>query len=219
MPKIRTYTVNYTVSPNRHQLDVNIMYDTGQKLFFVNIPESFKDAINTLPDNLKEKYNIKSANGIRGVLGEAIIHQQESDLIEQLEGLFYYCGNAIKQIRNVIIVSNHSHTGADSKQWDNIGCNKERFKLEQKFSFVLAIETKVGEGKAVYTYQNVTYTNTISLNNYHNTDIIIDDTPENRAFLENMYDKFDSLISNLQKFFENSETVLQLIASNQKLLN
>lgn len=219
MPKIRTYTVNYTVSPNRHTADVNIMYDTGRKVFYITIPDAFTDAINTMPDELKEKYNVNSSIGLRGVYGLAIIHQQEADLISGLEDLFYYCGNAIKQIRNVIIVSNKSKANADSKDYDAMGCNKERFTLNQEFSYVLAVETKVGDGKPLYTYQGVTYTNTISVyNGSYGNSIIIDDTPENRLFLEDVYCKFDNLITNLQKFFESSDTVLQLIASNQKLL-
>lgn len=215
MPKIRTYTVTYTISPNRHSMDVNIMYDTGRKQFYVLIPDSFDDAISSMPDELKEKHNIKAATGFRGVYGLAIIHQQEDELINGLEDLFYYCGNAIKQIRNVIIVSSKGKANADSKGWSNMGCNKERFILEQRFSFVLAIETKVGKGNPIYTYQGVTYTNTIG---YSDSTIVIDDTPENRAFLEDVYNKLDNLITNLSKFFESSETVLQLISSNQKLL-
>jgi rRNA-processing protein FCF1 len=221
MPKIRTYTVTYTVSPNRHSMDVNIMYDTGAKVFYVAIPNSFKNAINTLPAESKEKWNINNAIALRGVNGLAIIHKNESELIEGLEDLFYYCGNAIKQVRNVIIVTSDSKSNSDSKEWDNMGCNIERFKLKQEFSFVLAIETKVGEGKPIYTYQGVTYTNTISTysGTHGGRSIIIDDTPENRAFLEDVYSKFDSLIVNLKKFFESSDTILELIASNQKLLN
>lgn len=216
MPKIRTHTVWYTVSPNRHSADVNIMYDGSMKLFYIAIPKAFEDAIHTLSDELKEQYNIKNALGIRGLYGEAIIHEKEQELIDKLEDLFYYCGNAIKKVRNIIIVSTESKSNADAGKYDNTGCNKERFKLKQEFSFVLAIETKVGDGRPIYTYQGVTYTNTIS--NYGKT-IIIDDTPENRAFLEDVYSKFDGLIMNLQKFFENSETVLQLIASKQLLLS
>lgn len=220
MPKIRTQTVHYTISPNRHYMNVNIMYDTGQKLFYVNVPDAFKDAINTMPEDLKEKWNVKSAIGIRGVYGLAIIHQQEADLINKLEDLFYYCGNAIKQIRNVIIVwSGSKSTTSQDKRYGDMGCNKERNEISQKFKFVLAIETKVGDGNAIYTYQSVTYTNTISMSDYGGKPVVIDDTPENRSFLEDVYIKFDNLIINLEKFFANSDTVLQLIASNQKLLS
>lgn len=214
MPKIRTYTVIYTVSPNRHSMDVNIMYDTGKKVFYVNIPDSFKDAINTMPADLKEKWNVNNAIGLRGVYGYALIHSQEGELIDGLEDLFYYCGNAIKKIRNVIIVTCDSQSSSDSIGSHHMGCNKERSKLKQEFSFILGIETKVGEGKPIYTYQGVTYTNTISLN----SSVVIDDTPTNRAFLEDVYGKFDTLIVNLKNFFESSETVLQLIATNQKLI-
>lgn len=218
MPKIRTYTVTYTVSPNRHSMDVNIMYDTGRKLFYVVIPDSFDDAISTLPQESKDKWNIKPSFGIRGVYGDAIIHESEKELINGLEDLFYYCGNAIKKVKNVIIVWAKGESSADKQEWSSMGCNKERLDINQRFKFVLAIETKVGEGAPIYTYQGVTYTNTISMSDYGGKPIIIDDTPENRAFLEDVYAKFDALIINLQKFFQSSDTVLQLIASNQKLL-
>lgn len=216
MPKIRTHTVTYTVSPNRHKADVNIMYDINKKVFYITIPSDFDDCILSMPDDLKTKFYIQPAYGIRGVYGLAIIHDQEKELINILEDLFYYCGNAIKAIRNVIMVSSISKSNSDNKQWDAMGCNIERLKLKQEFSFVLAVETKVGEGNPIYTYQGVTYTNTIGT--MGNT-IIIDDTPENRVFLEIFYQRFDRLIVNLKKFFENSETVLELISSNQKLLS
>jgi hypothetical protein len=216
MPKIRTHEVVYTITPNRHRANVAIMYDVNVKLFYVAIPDDFNDCITSMPDALKEKYNIKYVRGIRGIYGEAIIHEQESELITGLEGLFHYCGNAIKSVRNVIIVYSNSQSHSDTEKWRNMGCNRERFKLKQDFCFDLAVETKVGEGKAIYTYQGVTYTNTIG---YNEKSIIIDDTPENRAFLEDVYSRFDTLIVNLKNFFSSSETVLQLITSNQKLLN
>jgi hypothetical protein len=219
MPKIRTYTVGYTISTNRHTMDVNIMYDTGKKTFYVAIPESFKDAINTMPEEFKEQWNVKNAIGIRGICGLAIIHDQETELINKLEDLFYYCGSAIKKVRKVIVVWSGGISTANADKHRHMGSNKERIEISQKFKFVLAIETKVGDGEAIYTYQGVTYTNTISMSDYNGKPIVIDDTDENRVFLEVFYNKFDGLIITLQKFFENSDTVLQLIASNQKLLN
>lgn len=223
MPKIRTLTVSYTVSTNdtisnEHFVDVNIMYDVNSKVFYIVPPESFEDAINTMPDDLKEKYYISSARNIRGVNGFAIANESESDLIDILKYLFHYCGNASKVVKNVIIVWCKGKSSEKTDKYERNQGNPESKELEQKFKFILAVETKTGAGKPVYTWQNTTWSNTISMSYYNENPIIIDDTPENRIFLEDVYTKFDSLIINLQKFFENSDTVLQLIASNQKLL-
>lgn len=219
MPKIRTQEVNYTISPNQHKMDVNIMYDVNAKVFYIVPPASFEDCINTMPTELKEKYLIRSARNIRGVYGWAIIHEQESELLQVLPYLFHYCGNAIKTIRNVIIVWCKGESSEKTEKYERNQGNLESKELKQNFKFILAIETKVGEGDAVYTWQDMTWTNTINLRYYNENPIIIDDTPENRLFPSDVYNKFDKLIINLQKFFENSETVLELISSNQKLLS
>lgn len=220
MPKIRTHTVQYTVSPNRHSMDVNIMYDTNKKNFYVVIPESFYDTIKTMSDELKDKYFVQGNTGIRGIYGLAIVNKNESELIDVLEDLFYYCGNAVKKVRNVIIITSKGKSSkVEDQYYQTQKSNKEAELIKQEFKFVLAIETIAGEGKPIYTHQNVGYTNTIDTNQYGDKSVIIDDTPENRAFLENIYDKLDNLIINLKKFFASSETVIELIASNQKLLN
>lgn len=218
MPKIRTYTVNYTITPNRHSLDVNIMYAVDRKIFYVIPPKDFNESIKTMPDDLKEKYNIISGNHIKGVYGWVIANESESILTDSLAYIFHYCGNAIKTVRNVIIVWCKGTSSIEEDKYSRYESNKEAKEIKQTFKFILAIETKIGIGKAVYTYQNVTYTNTISVGGYQENPIVIDDTPENRLFLEDVYAKFDNLVINLAKFFESSETVLQLITSNQKLL-
>jgi hypothetical protein len=218
MPKIRTQEVFYTISPNKHKIEVNIMYDTNSKVFYVVPPKSFEDSINTMPDDLKEKYLISSAMDIRGVYGWAIVHESEGVLLNNLPLLFNYCGNAIKAVRNVIIVWCKGNSSEKTDKYERNQGNHESKELKQNFKFILAVETKVGEGTPVYTWQDVTWTNTINLNYYDQNPIVIDDTPENRMFLHDIYSKFDSLIVNLAKFFATSDTVLQLIASNQKLI-
>jgi hypothetical protein len=111
-------------------------------------------------------------------------------------------------------VWNEGERNSDRRYYSGLGTNKESKEIVQKFHFSLAVKTTVGEGNPVYTYQNANYNNTISVNGA----VIIPDTPENRAFLEEMYAKLDNLIQKLKDFFETSESVLNLIASNQKLL-
>jgi len=48
--------------------------------------------------------------------------------------------------------------------------------------------------------------------------IIILDTPENRLFLENLYDAINKLREKMTTFLTDPEKLLELIASNQKLL-
>lgn len=218
MPKIRTIDVKYMADDNEHVMPVNMMYDTGMKIFYIVAPEAFKEAIRTMSDELKEQYHVNSGQGLRGVHGWVISHESESVITNELRFLFHYCGNAIKKVRNVIVVWCKGQSNEDTQNWNTVGSNKQRLELKQSFKFVYGVETKIGDGDAVYTYQNITYSNTITVRGYNESAVIIDDTPENRAFLENVYDKLDNLILNLQKFFDSPESVLQLIQSNQKLL-
>lgn len=219
MPKIRTLTVNYTIDSNQHKIDVNIMYDVEKAIFYVVPPKHFYEAIDTMSDELRTTHHIRHAQGIRGVYGHIIADSSESILANDISFLFHCCGNACKKIRNVIIVW---CTGTDSSDKDvyhrTQKSNKEEKEISLKLKFILAVETKIGEGTPVYTQQNVPWKNTISISGYREAGLVIDDTPENRLFLEDVYSKFDSLIVNLQKFFATPDDLLQLIASNQKLL-
>lgn len=225
MPKVSKYGFRLTTSDIAKYYEVDIMYSTDT-LFYIDVPKDFLETFKLLSeDQLKEcnakTYLKKGHYGNQNRSGK-ISGITESECKINCDKLFKLLQeNSV--IKSPVIIITLETNGALDYRHSNSHYNTQHQK--QKLVYALKYCTKVQLGDKI-TY-NEYYTETWSGKNeitrreisVDSKNIVIPDTVENRLFLENTYELLFNLIDKMKNHFNNEDSVLELISSNQKLLS
>ena len=225
MPKISTNNVQIHNKHITKDYTVDIMYNQKHH-FYANIHSEYRDIVHHLGDDKLKELSIvkdyaKKYPSAEDKYQPIIVGATENEVLSKMRtALTYFTDKSIVQ-RNVIIVFYNSK---DIQHYNRHTYNKEHPQIGLQYALTYAVETSVGDKKIYATYTpyesfGETRINIHELNLYHAASTIIDDTPENRATLEHLYTALFNLNKKLGEFTSTPEKLLELISSNQKLLN
>ncbi len=224
MAKIGKRSVTIYHKEMKRTFEYEMLYNSDH-LFHAVIPSEFNDAFDHLNETeLKElsvkkwhksKYN-RESNYTR------IVHAVNEGTCEAAMKKFIEAvmDSELKR-RNVIVLF---YNGKDECNYGDHQYNGEHPQIGFQIGLTYCVETTLGEKKVYNLFREETdldgekrtIRKEIRIINYHTT--IIDDTPKNREFLENIYAKLGWLNKQLKEFTKTEESLLGLIESNQKLL-
>lgn len=234
MPKISKKTLKVVANGLAFYQDIDIMYN-GDHGFYAVVPEEYKAAFDLLyeDDRKVKKFFLSMASKGFSLTKRIIAGSSEADLIERLKAFFEYCKTESATSRPVICV----FFKAEKEERQDSDLKDLKFDdLEMSFGFCYAMEESLGGAKPHY---NIVYKekrrhwmsddekNDLRLMrqevsfpyNWNKNDrLILDDTPENRAFLEELYRAYSTLRTKLAGFMKSKKSLLELIESKQKLL-
>lgn len=231
MPKISQNTFKLYHKEVTIDFNIEIHYNS-ENGFFIKLPPEYIISHSHLNNEQCEKFNTciifknnreryrEDGKGIPIVKG-----QYEGICLENFKLLINHLLTSTITKREVIIVFYNPK--------DNTGYNSHKHNVEHpqiglQFGLTYATETRVGENLPKY-YIYSKNGESVSINHMHeskreinlwnSSSTIIDDTPENREFLETMYKALINLNEKMKEFTKTPEALLSLISSNQKLLN
>lgn len=223
MPKISKYGFRSNIPDITKYFELDVQYSTPY--FYIDIPKEFMEAF-----KLFSKEQFANCNGQlyhkKGHYGESnysgkVSASTEKDVKENCDKAFLLLQqNLVKKTAVIIITfedklfTGHYPSSTYNDEHQLIGMN-----LGLKYCTKVELGDKVVYNSyktEIWADKNEIVRTEIST---AKEDVIILDTLENRLFLENVYSKFHSLILNISDHLNTPEAVLQLIASNQKLLS
>lgn len=222
MPKISKNNIEIRTSDINKYYDVVVHYNQSN-LFYSEIPHEFSEIVNHLEDKeltdlfmYKEKIKGTSPSRYRFIITAGT---ETECLTKVKECLSVLVPKNIKK-RNVIILDCNTLNSGFLTNPPQTDFPKANLSLE----LIYAVETFL-DNKKVYS-QYRTYDafgeQRVQRKELHfgRANItIIDDTPENRAALENIYNAFILLRKKLSEYTQSPEKLMELINSNIKLLN
>lgn len=223
MPKISTNKERLTIDGLSTLVDIVIMYNQHHR-FYTVIPDKYKDTCNCLTQDQLSEFSLEQEykSKTRGLIGNGeykwiITDNNEHDCLLKAKKCLKHliCNEA--QNEDVIILF---YNGNAITTYNNHRYNTEHPQIGIQFGLTYAIKTHLGGDKAIY-YQRtgIDGKNRVELNLWNKSATIIPDTPENRAVLENLYEKMKNLNEQLKGFTKTPEDLLNLINSNIKLLH
>lgn len=221
MPKITTIQIPINIDGHREHHSADVYYHEGT--FYCILPEKFNTAYDHLAVKDKEKYHVKYYSTRKYVEGDrnkkrATFSTTEDGAVGAMSKLINYLFKMVVKKRRVILF------GYDNGRWGNKEREEEFEEIKMELKIRFAEETSAG-GKATYS-ESYVYS---GWNNEKETmyreinvdekDVVVDDTPENREFLQSIYRAFSALITKMDEFTETPQKLLELIKSKQKLLS
>jgi hypothetical protein len=218
MPKISNNRIGVGNNATEAFYDVPVYYNQARH-FYCEIPKDFNESFDLL-DNLKKRHAFKDRKGskmIRGVEGTT-----EAEALQRTKTLLAELLTAQVKQRPVIVLFYHSRETTFGMH----EFNEEHESLAIQLGLTYCTETKIGDSgePKYYIYKEHKWlgdevrTTRTELHPYDSSTTIIDDTPENRHFLEGLYHALKQLQANLDKFTESPVALLGLINSNKNLL-
>ena len=226
MPKISKHKIRIDNDTYRKMYDVEVYYNQEHG-FYVVMPPELNDAFDLLSDSERKLYhafkNYKSNRDCRnGIYKRCVGSTTEDTAVSNAKILIEKLVTSEVKQRNVILVFYKS----DTAQYGDHQYNKEHDAIGLQLGLTYCTETKVGEETNYYIYEerdgvfeDKVYKTKRKISIWRNGVTIIDDTKENRVFVESLYKAFQGLIAKLDKFTESKESFLKLISSRQKLLS
>lgn len=225
MPKIRKQTISVRHGEVSKNFDLTTMYDQ-EDAFYIELPIEFKSLIhhteNSELDGLQisKKYRSKYGRYDADMDSyKAIVSaNNEQECLSKAKAAIKHFMDKIIAKRNVIIVFYYPKASSSynrhyyNPQYDQIGI---------QFGLTYAVESSVGDKKVYSMYRtsenNPEHMRELSL--WGDNSTIIDDTEENRRFLEQLYDALKALNEKISSFTKNEESLINMISSGVKLLS
>jgi hypothetical protein len=231
MPKISKKTIKLIVNGLAFYQDIDLMYNADHGFYSV-VPAEYDATFDLIYDDEKkrEKFSLSKASKGYDRSKRIINASLETELIESLKTFFEYCKTSIAKSRPVICVFFKS----DKEEREDGDLKGLKFDdLEMSFGFCYAMEESIGGAKPHYNMvykqsaywadkedrivrQEVSFHYNWRANKQEK--LILDDTPENRLFLEELYRAYSTLRTKLSGFMRSKKSLLDLIESKQKLL-
>lgn len=218
MPKISNNKIGIQTKDIKKTYDVQIMYNQDN-LFYAKIDPEFDALFDHAADETLKKFNAKGYNKGRE-FARIVTGDTEPTALSNVKKFYEHFLQETIQKRDVIIVF---FKGDDKTYYHGHYYNSNHPQIGMKFGLTYAVETTSGD-KKVYN-QYITHsqfgspeTTRKEINLWNELVVIIDDTPENRTFLETLYNAFNDLNQKMKDFTGSSEKLLALIASKQPLL-
>lgn len=216
MPKIKKSGITINFGDRGRWVDYDIMFSNGK--FYSTIPASLESAFRLLTTEQRQNLHAseikKGKYGDRGLIGFGV----RADTLEDVEHrmvtlLKTLLGISIKK-RPVIIVKyqgnvekTNLHTFPDT---------------EVSLSLTYAIESSVSGGESGFVLNNNNkpgFEQRVEMGyRWRDDTIILDDTPNNRAFLEQLHGALNKLREKLDVIMSDNKSLLRAIDNKTKLL-
>lgn len=204
---------------NQKGFEIQVEYRSDDNLFFyIKLPEEFIEVVKLLDDEMLIKYHIRQINRGRDQYTWIVNHDNEEGCTNTAKLAFKYLLDLAVVEKQVILVCFTNHTSAkryNKSCLDQIGLS---------FELLYVLEKSCGEQKHYYltekhdrglfpiTYQKVDLTN-YSGQKYK----IFDDTPTNRLYLEDLYNRLSEFVTKLEEVVT-TDKLLLYIENHVKLL-
>lgn len=220
MPKISTSSVRITTPAGDVHYSITVNY-TSAHGFYIAIPDEFAAAYDLMTDEQIKKHGLVCIRRGKYNNGEMICRAVAAPTEKEATSFFktavtYFAENTIQK-RPVIILTFHKE-GTLGKT-SNGGHSLQDIGIKMGIDY--AVEHRIGE-KLQFTqeYKNHGYdcVSHVSIDNRWNCEVaVIDDTPENREYIERIYGALGQLQEQLMKLAK-KDVLLAAIDNNQKLL-
>lgn len=229
MALIRKITICWNSTDVKKHFDVAINYSIKEKQFTITLPDELKHIFVTLSEAEQNDLKLtvrKEANYYGDKLAADYLVVADTERLCETRAIDIFKLLNEKQVirREVIVIDfneqdNHFYKSQYNEHTPRVGMS---------LGLLYCTETKAGvNGQPQYTIKSISklpfepYAEqvTYSHKQISKDNPVVDDTPENRLFLENTYNLLSKLIDNMKTHFGSTEATQQLIASNQKLLS
>ncbi len=223
MPKISKKTIRCGPSTAPGIFEIEVMYNQDE-LFYITLPKRLNAAYDIADKKKKNELggyerNTNRRSDMYGTKDfiRLVNASSEKLVLEKMEKLITYLMTQQTIVRDVIViffVENHSHYSGRIH-------NEKHPEIGMQYGLFYGRETKVGKDGKPY-YQSVNKEGNIDRRNdgmwSENSFVVIDDTTENRLFVENIYTALGVLINRLKLCTKTTEAMIELIGSKQRLI-
>ena len=220
MPKISQNQVTIYHSDLSKQFTIVVMYNSEFK-FYSKIPSEFHDTVKHLSENqMKKLFMVSRSRKHNSEFSPAVCADSEDDCIIKTKTAYKFLMTMSIEKRDVIIVF---YENRDVCSYGDLEHNKEHPQIGLRFGLTYAVETTSGDKKVYNIYDKYEAfgeerikRREIHIWNQHCT--VIPDSPENRIFLESLYEALKGLNQKITSISESEPKLLEFINSNQKML-
>lgn len=219
MPKISNNRVKLFHKDIEEYVDIVINYN-GDDKFYANFPNDFSDIIHHMDESemavIGAKYSYSKANRGKWIISE----EKEGDCLHKMKkALTSLLDKRIEKRDVIILFYKHDKTC----RYNTHEYNQIHPQIGIQIGLTYAVETSIGDKKVYSVYReyeifNEKRTERKEITLWNEAATIIPDTPQNREYLEYLYSGFKELNEKMTKFTESSDSLMALIASNQKML-
>lgn len=225
MPKISNNQVTIYKETIKLHYTVVIMYNQNN-MFYAVVPEEFNEHVKHLTDDeRKTLYVSYERTNSRLQTKESsrfiICAETEQLCLERWKTAIKILAEKKIEKRNVIIIH---FIPNNTTSYGSMSYNREHTQIGLQFGLAYALETKSGDTKnykRIHTHKDNNgneHTSYQDMSIYRGSCTVIDDTEENRLFLNNLYNALKNLHDKLKDYTSTSESILQLIQSGTKLI-
>lgn len=231
MPRISTKQV-VRVRDDKNGIDKGYLVDThytkgrysnDEPYFFIYLPNEHLDGFEHLSDSVKEKLHATSVWISQKRSHCPIVKgDSEAEVISRMAELIKVIMTAKIKRRDVIILE--VEIEGENNSWKRYEPGMER--IGMGLGVFYCQEVKAGSAPATF-YKKVGQDDEEEEERGRMVKVdlddddpiaVIDDTPENRKFIEDLYTAFKVLVSKMKKHTKTAKSILSLIASQANLL-
>lgn len=225
MPKVKSESIRVRTDKTDIRFDVSIFYLESIG-FYIPIPGDYKDKYGLLSDELKRGLKaLDNPYNRRGNLGPIVAGESLSDVSKLFQTLMIELVKLSSVVRKVILVwyngtFEESDFGGKIKpivtSFEFVYCEEITTEGQKPKYYSSREYTAFGEQRIDKTEVHLTKGFSCFSGYGHKDATVIDDTPENRAFLENIYKTFGALNTALTKVLGSPKNLLEAVG--KKLL-
>jgi hypothetical protein len=231
MPKISTNRLCiYNTKQSHTEFVIDVFYNNDLK-FYATIPDAFNENFDLLSFTEMQGFNagkhyrsqtdrVSNPNNFKRIVSDTT----ENGVIKNIEKFLSYLIEFTIVSRDVIVL----FFNTNETRYNNMSFEKTKHPQRQMvLGITYCTETRIpnlGKPKYMQYKEYTTASGNLikeksEFHIFNDKCTVLDDTPENRIFLENIYVGFDNLIKAMEEFTKTPETLLALIQSGQKLLS
>jgi hypothetical protein len=213
MPKIKTTSLRLTPQGfvNSIHIKVEIWYNDG--VFFSPLREEYYAKYEGFESEQLEKFGLTFREINRSKSMICIVAKTESELEEDMVKFYQKEIESTTLSRKVIII----HYLSPNTSYGSHHYNEQHPQIALQLGLTYAMEFTIGEEKSYSTKAEGRYGRG-KFRIWDSGTTIIDDTKENRQWLETLYSALKNVETALDKITETNETLQKFISSGKKLL-
>lgn len=233
MAKISNKTINIRHDDLDEVIEIQVFYSSGYG-FWAQVPSSVVEAFDQLDKETDlpkwfgdrryaRKYSTQHEPHKRVVYGTS-----EDEVVSRMKALVTHLlgVTAVKEAVIIVTFEESDYEGDRKKDREDPDPSKlGEVSLTLSLQYCYRVTTSSGKEKFyVYTEQewhgeNETVRREIHTGNWRSKDIIIPDTADNRAFLEELHKALRILVKKMKQFTASPDDMLKMIQARQNLLN
>lgn len=223
MPKISTgNTINITTDKTDYRCSVDVYYDKKDH-FRIEIPDGFRAQFDAaVASNAKLTGRDWDIDRKMIVVGET-----EKEVLANFESVIRTFLNTSLNERPVIVIKYGDTCDKPRNDYERQADSKYKVGLNLQLIYCTEVSLP-GTKLKYYKYTKIQCLSKSELtrraidvsfaNQYSTGDCIIDDTPENREYLEMIHANIEKLAEAMKEYTKSPGSLLGLITSNQKLI-